>query len=144
MIDKPSTDTTGAVFSQNLLATASLGPKPTLDQIQRLVDKIQQVAKNIIPVSVVASPSHVPGLKVPPRVKPTGALMGGRIYLFSDNITSVGDAYATLFHEIFHLGLQHVIPAEDYGAIHKDFTGNGCRAWRGRGPGKYLSPVPSR
>lgn len=96
------------MFSQGLLYPQSLGPKPSPDQIQRLVDKVQQVAKNALPVTVSASPSDVPGLKVPAGAKPTGVLAGGRIHLFADNIQFIGDAYATLFHELFHLGLQKV------------------------------------
>ena len=73
--------------------------------MQRLVDQIQQVSKNTLPVTVSTSPSDVPGLKVPAGAKPTGVLAGGRIYLFTDNIRSAGEAYAALFHELFHLVL---------------------------------------
>lgn len=124
VIDKPAANTADVVFSQGLLAPASLGPKPTADQIQRMVDKVQQVAKNALPVTVTASPSDVPGLKVPAGAKPTGVLTGGRVYLFADNIRSTGEAYATLFHELFHLGLQKVIPAEDYAAMLGKFSRN--------------------
>ena len=113
-----------AMFSQGLLSPASFGPKPTLDQIQRLVDKVLQVAKNVIPVSVIASPHEIAGVKVPVGAKPTGALIDGRIYLFADNIQSIGDAYVTLFHELFHLGLQKVIPAEDYATLLRQFSRN--------------------
>jgi len=110
-------------FSQGLLAPKG-GPKPTLQQIQALVEKVQQVAKNALPVTVTASPSDVPGLEVPAGSKPTGVMTGGRIILFADNIRSTGDAYATLFHEFFHLGLQKVIPAEDYATVLKRFANN--------------------
>lgn len=113
-----------AMFSQGLLAPASPGPKPTPDQIQRLVDKVQKVALDVLPVTVIGNPSQVPGLQVPAGAKPTGVLTGGRIYLFSDNIRTAGEAYATLFHELFHLGLQKVIPAEDYAAMLAKFSKN--------------------
>lgn len=106
-----------AMFSQNLVAPQSTGPKPTLEQIQGFVEKILQVAKNVIPVSVIASPHEIAGVKVPVGTKPTGAVVDGRIYLFSDNLKSIGEAYVTLFHEVFHLGLQRVIPADDYAAL---------------------------
>lgn len=115
-------DAPPAVFSQNLVAPKSSGPKPTLEQIQGFVEKILQVAKNVIPVSVIASPHEIAGVKVPVGTKPTGAVIDGRIYLFADNIGSVGSAYVTLFHEVFHLGLQKVIPAEDYAAMLKQFA----------------------
>jgi hypothetical protein len=50
---------------------------------------------------------------VPAGVKPSGALIDGQIYLFTDNLESTGTAYTTIFHELFHLGLSKVIPAED-------------------------------
>jgi hypothetical protein len=109
---------------QNVLSTASFGPKPTPDQIQRLVDKVFQVAKNVIPVSVIGNPSQISGIQVPTGAKPKGALIDGRIYLFADNIESIGDAYVTLFHELFHLGLQNVIPAEDYATMLRQFSRN--------------------
>ncbi len=84
------------------------------------MDKIQQVAKNVIPVTVVASPSNVTGLKVPVGTKPSGPLVDGRIYLFADNLRSVGDVSVPLFHELFHLGLRRVIPAEEYAVLLKD------------------------
>ena len=118
----PEGNTSDVLFSQNLVAPKSSGPKPTLEQIQGFVEKILQVAKNVIPVSVIASPHEIAGVKVPVGTKPTGAVVDGRIYLFADNIGSVGSAYVTLFHEVFHLGLQKVIPAEDYAAMLKQFA----------------------
>lgn len=89
------------------------GPKPTPDQVQRLVDKLQEVAKERLPVHVRASPGQLPGLREPVGTSPNGA------YIFTDNIKSFGNAYATLFHEIFHLGLQKVVPAAGYGSLLK-------------------------
>lgn len=107
----------GCVKGAGLLTPASLGPKPTFEQVQGLVDQIQKVAKNVIPISVVANPSQIAGLRVPVGTKPSGALIDGRVYLFADNLRSTGDAYVTLFHELFHLGLQKVIPAGDCAAL---------------------------
>jgi hypothetical protein len=50
---------------------------------------------------------------VPAGVKPSGALVDGQSYLFTDNLKSIGDVSTTIFHELFHLGLREVIPAED-------------------------------
>lgn len=121
VIDKP--DAGVAMFSQNLLSQ-KLGPKPTLEQIERFIQRVQDVAKNVIPVTVVGNPAEINVLDVPAGSSPSGALIDGRIYLFSDSIKSVGDAYSTLFHEIFHLGLQRVIPAEAYSALLKQFAAN--------------------
>ena len=53
-----------------LLPPATSDPKPTLDQIQRLVQKLQNISKNVLPVTVVASPTDVPGLKIPVGTRP--------------------------------------------------------------------------
>ena len=98
---------------QNVLSPASFGPKPTLYQIQRLVDKVLQVAKNVVPVSVIGNPSQIAGIQVPAGSKPKGALVDGRIYLFADNIQTIGDAYVTLFHELFIHRIQNS-PYADY------------------------------
>jgi hypothetical protein len=109
-------------ITTKMLALIS-GPKPTPDQIQRLVDKLQEVAKESLPFHVRASPSQLPGLWEPVGTSPSDTLFGGKISLFTDNIRSFGDAYATLFHEILHLGLQRVISEEDYGSLLKKSAG---------------------
>lgn len=112
------------IFSQGLLSPKTLGPKPTRDQLQWLVQKAINVSKNNVPISVVGNPSEINGINVPVGAKPTGALISGRIYLFADNINTVGDGYVTVLHELFHLGLQKVIPAEDYASLLRKFTNN--------------------
>jgi hypothetical protein len=94
-------------FSQGLLSPVSFGPKPTLDQIQRLVDKVLKVAKNVIPVSVIGNPGQIAGVQVPAGAKPKGALINGYIYLFADNISSAQDAREVIAHhdDIQYLGL---------------------------------------
>jgi hypothetical protein len=131
----PAANDANVVFSQGLMPPVSLGPKPTFDQIHRLVDKFQQVAKNVIPITVVRHPGEVPSIQPPIGTKPSGALVDGRIYLFSDNLRFVVDAKVTLFHEVFHLGLQKVIPSEVYAAVPKQFSRNVLvqrfvRAWK--------------
>lgn len=137
------------VFSQGLLAPTAMGPKPTVQAVQALVGKVQAVSKDVLPVSVVGNPGEVPGLQVPAGTQPTGVLTGGRIYLFADNFGTLGEAYATLFHEIFHLGLQRVIPAEDYAALLKKFA-NGAqvqqymRQWKSSPEGRQrANTMPS-
>ena len=53
-----------------VLPPAASGPKRTLDQIQRFVQKLQNISKNVLPVTVVASPTDVPGLKIPVGTRP--------------------------------------------------------------------------
>lgn len=113
----------GPMFSQGLFGP-SFGPKPTLDEVNRLVAKVQAVSKNVIPITVVRNPSQIIGVEfdVPAGVKPLGALINGQIYLFTDNLRSTGDVSVTIFHELFHLGLSKVISAEDYAALLREFA----------------------
>lgn len=53
-----------------LLPPAASGPKRTLDQIQRFVEKLQNISKNVLPATVVASPTDVPGVKIPVGTRP--------------------------------------------------------------------------
>ena len=53
-----------------VLPPAASGPKRTLDQIQRFVEKLQNISKNVLPVTVVASPTDVPGVKIPVGTRP--------------------------------------------------------------------------
>lgn len=111
-------------FSQGLLSQPSNAPQPSFEAVQRFVDKFQKVAKEVLPITVVRHPGKVPGIKAPVGTKPTGAVVDGHIYLFADNMMSPGDVMVTVFHELFHLGLQKVIPAEDYAALLRSFANN--------------------
>lgn len=133
VIDKPAGDLVlpsrddagaGAKFSQGLLSQPSNAPQPSFEAVQRFVDKFQKVAKEVLPITVVRHPGKVPGIKAPVGTKPTGAVVDGHIYLFADNMMSPGDVMVTVFHELFHLGLQKVIPAEDYAALLRSFANN--------------------
>lgn len=133
VIDKPAGDLVlpsrddagaGAKFSQGLLSQPSNAPQPSFEAVQRFVDKFQKAAKEVLPITVVRHPGKVPGIKAPVGTKPTGAVVDGHIYLFADNMMSPGDVMVTVFHELFHLGLQKVIPAEDYAALLRSFANN--------------------
>ncbi len=108
-------------FSQGLLAAPTLnnGPKPTPAQVQAMVDAFQKAAKTSLPISVVNSPSEIDGIpvNVAPGSVPTGSVVRGRICLFTDNLRARGDLLVTIFHELFHYGLQNVVPAEQYVAL---------------------------
>jgi hypothetical protein len=43
-----------------------------------------------------------------------GLTIGGKIYLFRDGLTSMADAWDTLFHELFHLGLRRFLTRSQY------------------------------
>jgi hypothetical protein len=78
------------VFSQGLLTPPALDnePKPTPAQVQALVDAFQKASRALLPISVVKNPSEIDGIpvNVAPGSKPTGDVVGGRIYLFTDNL----------------------------------------------------------
>lgn len=97
------------VFSQGSLVAPALdnGPKPTPAQVQDLVDALQKASRALLPISVVKNPSEIDGIPVDvaPGSNPTGGVVGGRIYLFTDNLRSRGEVLVTIFHELFHLGL---------------------------------------
>lgn len=44
-------------------------------------------------------------------------MVDGQIYLFTDNLRTMGDVKVTLFHELFHFGLRKVVPNADYVAL---------------------------
>ncbi|MEN6584542.1 MAG: hypothetical protein ABFE02_00635, partial [Sulfuricella sp.] len=133
VIDKPAGDLAlpdrdgagaGAKFSQGLLSPAGNGKKPSRETVQAIVNSFQRAAKETLPITVVNQPSEVNGLVAPSGTKPSGAVFNGRIYLFADNLVSPGDVHVTIFHELFHLGLQRVIPAKDYAALLQQFANN--------------------
>lgn len=133
VIDKPAGDLAlpdrdgagaGAKFSQGLLSPAGNGKKPSRETVQAIVNSFQRAAKETLPITVVNQPSEVNGLVAPSGTKPSGAVFDGRIYLFADNLVSPGDVHVTIFHELFHLGLQRVIPAKDYAALLQQFANN--------------------
>ncbi len=120
----PDRDGAGAKFSQGLLSPAGNGKKPSLDTVKAIVAGFNGAAKQPLPITVVNQPSEVKGMRAPAGAKPSGAVFDGRIYLFADNLVSPGDVQVTIFHELFHLGLQRVIPADDYAALLQKFANN--------------------
>lgn len=98
-------------FGQGLLSLRDPGPNPTLEQVQAVVDGFQKVAKSPLPITLVNSPADVNCLPVhiPIGAKPMGGVFAGRNYLFADTFTSSGEATVTVYHVLFHNGLQKVI-----------------------------------
>ncbi len=92
--------------------------------MQAIVNAFQGIAKQPLPITVVNQPNQIKGMQPPSGTRPSGAVFKGRIYLFSDNLASPGDVRVTIFHELFHLGLQQVIPADDYATLLQKFADN--------------------
>ncbi len=84
------------------------GSKASPTAISKAVDTVQKASRYALPITIVNSPADI-GVSVPGGEHPPGAFHDGRIYLFSDNLTSTADVYFTLFHELFHLGLSKTI-----------------------------------
>ncbi|MDO8773813.1 MAG: hypothetical protein Q7K57_34890, partial [Burkholderiaceae bacterium] len=81
-------------------------------------------AKTSLPISVVKNPSEIDGIpvNVAPGSVPTGGVVGGRIYLFTDNLRTRGEVSVTIFHELFHYHLQNFVSDEQYAASMRDLA----------------------
>lgn len=129
--------------------TTNKGPQPTLAQIQNLVEKLFGYAKSTLPITVVKNPAEVNGIPIdtlPAGATPMGAVFGGRIYLFADNIPSIGQAKLTLFHELFHYGLQKVLAPGEYANILRRFANDPAVAayvarWKDSPEGRFKQPT---
>lgn len=66
-----------------------------------------------VEVLVSRSPSAA-GFSVPVGVVPSGATIGGKVYVFSDNLADELDSFRVVFHELFHLGLSQSVLPEQY------------------------------
>lgn len=84
----------------------------------------QNISKLPLPITLDNSPSDVNGLPIhiPIGSKPMGGVFDGKIYIFTDNLPSNGNTVLTVFHEIFHYGLQKVVPAEEYATLLAQFA----------------------
>jgi hypothetical protein len=85
-----------------------------LKQIEMLVKSALRRMNNAPTVRVVASPESI-GLRPPVDTVPSGVtLANGDIYVFQSGIGSALDVDMVVFHEVFHNGLQNVLPRADY------------------------------
>jgi len=105
------------VFRGQPLATPAMrqGTKPTVQALERMIATIQRFSKFALPIRIVPNPAAI-GLEFPGDGNPTGVFVGGKVYLFSDSIGSLGEAQVTLFHELFHYGLSKMLGTEAYHA----------------------------
>lgn len=99
--------------------------KLTKQRLETLVQDALADMAQAPAVTILDSPRDIPGMKMPANVTPAGGVVGGRIYLFRDNITSEAQALRTVFHELFHFGLDRILPREQYtramlGLLQKD------------------------
>lgn len=91
---------------------AAVAPEQRLSQnlLESLVARIPGAPS----VQVVDNPNSIPGVQVSAGVTPSGGVVGGQIYLFRDNIADKTDAIRTIFHELFHYGLNKVLSKQAY------------------------------
>lgn len=112
-------DTDGAVFSMRDSAPEQ---KLSLEQIERLVKSALRDVQNAPVVRVVASPEAI-GLRSPVNTIPSGVVLSnGDIYVFQSGIGSTLEVDQVIFHELFHKGLQNVIPKADYVAAMQEIA----------------------
>ena len=109
----------GAMFSARDSAPEKQLP---LDQIERLVKSALRGVKNAPTVRVVASPEAI-GLTAPVDTVPSGVTMtNGDIYVFQSGIGSALEVDMVVFHEVFHKGIQNVLPTADYVGAMQDIA----------------------
>lgn len=90
-----------------------------LKQIELLVKLALRGMKNAPTIRVVANPEAI-GLRPPVDIVPSGVTLAkGDIYVFQSGVGSVLDVDMVVFHEVFHKGLQNVMPRADYVAAMK-------------------------
>jgi len=114
-----ATPNDGAVFS-----TSDSPPEKQLplQQIERLVQSALRGMKNAPNVRVVANPEAI-GLRSPVDTVPSGVtLANGDVYVFQSGVGSPIDVDMVVFHELFHKGLQNVLPKVDYVAAMQDIA----------------------
>lgn len=114
----------GTKFSTGSLVPgwAKRGGKPSVAALEKFVKGLQNFSRFALPIDIVPTPEAA-GIKPPPGgEKAVGALHNGRIYLFSDNLSSMTEARVTLFHELFHYGLSKVLQPAEYHGVLKQFA----------------------
>lgn len=87
-----------------------------LERVQQIVNKVLQSlgAPNGLQIQVVGKPSDV-GITGSGYANAYGVTTNdGQILLFSDNLTSDIEAFKTIFHELFHLGLSKTLGQGSY------------------------------
>jgi hypothetical protein len=67
----------------------------------------------VVSVNVGNNPG-VFGFTTAPGVMPSGGSSGGKIYVFTDNISDVTDVFNVVLHELFHMGLSQSVGQGEY------------------------------
>ncbi len=121
-----------------------------VDAVQAMVDKITSQWKSTNPVKVVASVDDIPDAKLRRAIKRDKAeganglvAPDGTIYLLADNLLSMEDAKAVLFHEALgHTGLEKLFRNNLDNALVTMYRGNAqlkadTDKWRAENPDAY-------
>lgn len=121
-----------------------------VDAVQAMVDKITAQWKSTNPVKVVASVDDIPDAKLRRAIKRDKAeganglvAPDGTIYLLADNLLSMEDAKAVLFHEALgHTGLEKLFRNNLDNALVTMYRGNAqlkadTDKWRAENPDAY-------
>lgn len=109
--------------------TSPLSPDQQLPQeaLQGVVDRALSRTKTPPKVVILSDASEMPGGPPPAGVNPSGALRRGVIYLFRNMIGSEVEASRTLFHELFHYGLNRLLPREEYASMMRKLYDNNAK-----------------
>ena len=116
------TDEAGNVALWNISGLTAAVPQAqqlSAQQVQQAVDRVLDdlgVGSVAGVVEVVDDASGLQGAMLPPGAVPSGGTLDGRIYLFRDGLRDEAETFATIFHELFHLGLSQRIDRAEYRA----------------------------
>lgn len=92
--------------------TGSIGSKRALEIVQQVLRSLG--ITDAVDIKVVGKPEDV-GITNPGAAGAYGVTLGnGKIVLFADNLTSDIEAFKTIFHELFHLGLSKTLGQGSY------------------------------
>lgn len=102
----------GARFSQG----SAIAPEQQLskEELETLAASLTRRVPRAPEIIVADSARLLFGGEVPAGTTPSGGVVGGKMYLFRDGIANVSIATRTVFHELFHSGLDKVMPKAKY------------------------------
>lgn len=93
--------------NQGIAGTGSIGKQRTLDIVKQVLGALG--ITDAVDIQVVGNPVDV-GITEPGASNAYGlTTSNGRVILFADNIVSDLEAFKTIFHELFHLGLSKTL-----------------------------------
>ena len=139
----------GNVVLWNMSGLAAAVPQAqqlSAQQVQQTVDRVLDGlgarAELHDAIEVAPDVGVIAGASLPAGTVPSGGTLGGRIYLFRNGLRDEAETLATIFHEIFHLGLSQRIGRAEYRAAMLPFLSDPlvrqyAKRWRESDDGQH-------